>query len=1133
MKTLGIVVAVLLALVAIAVVAAPRLIDWNGYRPEIAARLEAALGRRVEINGDLSLSLVPVPALSVEGVRLANVPGAAEPYMATVEAVRLRLAPAALLGGAVRIRSLILVKPRVHLQTFEDGHGNWEFQAAGAPTPAAPEASLSGRGGGGVDLRVEKLVVEDGAIILLRPAAEAMRLDGIDATVSASGADGPVQANGSGIWRGARIEYEIATGRLGGAGTAPLSAVFRLPDKHAEARLAGQIALADAPALRGKLAVSAGNLVEILALSPQAGAPPPGLDKPFMAEGMIEATAHQIDINDMGVRLGDTEGKGALGVKLGERPAIDLTLVFSRIDLDALAATARPAAAQAGDGGVPPAADGVAEPFALPGDLVVRADVSADVALYRGSIVRRAKIEAALDGGVLSVRRASALLPGGSDISVVGTLRQADGRPALDGSFEASSDNLRAVLQWLGVAATEVPADRLRKFSGDGKLHGTLDELVVSDLDLRLDTSRLRGAANIRLAGRPAIGANLVIDNLNVDAYLPAASRPRVAVGGTAAGLPATAATRISALGAFDANLKARIETLTVNDVSVRDVLLDGSLVAGDLTLRQVSAGDFGGAPARISGGIGNLAAGPVAVRDLAYDIRTRQPARMLRLFGVQAGFDAGRLGAIALRGSADGALAALRLSSRLDIAGGQVAMDGTIDAGGEVPSFAVDVAASHPDFAELVRVFVPDYRPAGRLGKAAASGRLQGRGLAASAEGVRVAVGNAEVVGTVIADLTGKPAITARLDAGELVVDDFLAAPRAAFLQRSPSEWMAPSPTPRPVSTRVGPAPEDRPGGAVVTAAAGDPPWSREPLDLAWLDGVSADLSLTAKAVSYGRYRLESVRADASIADNAAVLESLAATLFGGALAMDGRLAGDGAAAGKLAIDGAMLRQTLAASAGIDVASGQLTGKAAFTTRGASPFDMAANLAGSGEVAVRDGMVRGFDLADVSRRLNDIDDVASLLGLLQAGMGGGQTRFSSLTATFAAERGNLVSRDIALQAEAGQGRGTATVNLPAYSLDSRILFTLTAHPGMPPFALRLEGPLDNPRRGFETNDLQAWLVSRGVGRLLKGRGGEAGKVIERLLGGGEGEPRSPPAQSQPQGTPGDILKDLLQGLGR
>ena len=66
-----------------------------------------------------------------------------------------------------------------------------------------------------------------------------------------------------------------------------------------------------------------------------------------------------------------------------------------------------------------------------------------------------------------------------------------------------------------------MPAERLRRLSLSAALQLNPDQLQLSDVDAVLDSSHLVGAATVLLQERPAFGASMAIDRLNLDAYLP------------------------------------------------------------------------------------------------------------------------------------------------------------------------------------------------------------------------------------------------------------------------------------------------------------------------------------------------------------------------------------------------------------------------------------------------------------------------------------------------------------------------------------------------------------------------------------------------------------------------------------
>src|SRR5215468_10018348 len=127
LKKLLIGVGVIVLLLVLAVAIGPRLVDWNAYKPRVAAAVRNATGRDLAIEGNVSLSLLPTPTLSVAGVRLANMPGAATPDMARLKSLDISVALMPLLGGTIKVTKVTLVDPVILLERLPDGRANWQF----------------------------------------------------------------------------------------------------------------------------------------------------------------------------------------------------------------------------------------------------------------------------------------------------------------------------------------------------------------------------------------------------------------------------------------------------------------------------------------------------------------------------------------------------------------------------------------------------------------------------------------------------------------------------------------------------------------------------------------------------------------------------------------------------------------------------------------------------------------------------------------------------------------------------------------------------------------------------------------------------------------------------------------------
>lgn len=135
-----------------------------------------------------------------------------------------------------------------------------------------------------------------------------------------------------------------------------------------------------------------------------------------------------------------------------------------------------------------------------------------------------------------------------------------------------------------------------------------------------------------------------------------------------------------------------------------------------------------------------------------------------------------------------------------------------------------------------------------------------------------------------------------------------------------------------------------------------------------------------------------------------------------------------------------------VAALLGDDRISGKLSLQMGVATRGGTQREMISGMAGNGNFAVADGKIKGFDLLALARSLKG---------------GEAQTPFAELKGSFTMENGIARNDDLALTSEALNVTGKGTVNLPARTLDYRLLTRIgKAETGLP---LIVEGSFDKP----------------------------------------------------------------------
>jgi uncharacterized protein involved in outer membrane biogenesis len=669
LKKIGIGVLILVVLIVAAAYAVPKFYPWNDHKADIAAQVKAATGRDLVIDGDISADLLPTPTLSVSRARLANAPGGSTPDMVSFEALKVRVALMPLLDGDIKVESIVLEQPSILLEQYPNGTANWELampaDGAAAPTPAAETG-----GTGSLALSLDKITIEKGRILYRNADGDTVAIEDIDADLSARSLQGPFAASGTATIQGIRTSFEVNSGTLAPEGQIPLGLALALPDADSRVMIKGTFDQSGGAAkLSGHVAASAAKLGAALArLAPDLAAGLP-LDKPFSFEGDVVASAAAAELDQARVQLGDTTATGTATAERGGASGapwrVAATLAVNKLDLDALAG---PAGAVPAASGGPPAAPAPA--FSLPGGFEAGLDLTVDAISYRNAVINKAHLAGKLEDGQLKLTQLAALLPGNTDVTLTGTVSAAaDGVPQFAGAFSGRSDNIRTLLEWLQVPLPAIPSDRLHKFAMTSQVSATPLLVQISQMDLTIDTTRAAGGVTVAMPkdgqGNPAFGVGLAIDQINLDGYMPpAAPAPAGAGGAPSGGLPLDA---LKPLAAVNANAQLKIGSLTYNAQTIQNLLIDGSLADGTLTLKELSVGDFAGGSGKLSGTLSDLGATPRF--DTKIDLAAKDAARALRFAGLTVPATA-TLGAMKLAGSLAGGTGDVAYDLTFSIAG-------------------------------------------------------------------------------------------------------------------------------------------------------------------------------------------------------------------------------------------------------------------------------------------------------------------------------------------------------------------------------------------------------------------------------------------------------------------------------
>jgi uncharacterized protein involved in outer membrane biogenesis len=460
-----------IALVALIVGAAVVLMsmDFNQYKPQIAAEVKKATGRDMAIEGDLRLNLLTFnPGLAVAGVRFANAPWGSRPDMAVIKRFEVKVAILPLLNKTLDVERVVIEGADILVERNAQGQGNYEFLGAEkpaapakAPDPGKPESS----GTSLPMLAVREVTIKDSRLTY-KDAKAAQPLVLALSSLSVAAVPGePMRLDLKGAYNDAPFTVKGTMGDLAQLLQPSKPWPVKVTAEAGGATVAVDGSVANPTAASGidiALAVEGKDLSQ---MSKLAGSPVPPLGPYSLKTKIVGSIDKVVELRDLSARMGDSALAGKAAMQIKDRPTLSATLTSEQINLadftkggevGGKAGSGAPAPA-GGTSGAPAQGGGDKRLFPdepLPVDALKAADANIDVTVKKliadKSVAENVHAVVALRNGDLTVSPIEADVAKGKLNGMV-QLKASQATPTLDVKISGKKVDIGQLLAEMGI----------------------------------------------------------------------------------------------------------------------------------------------------------------------------------------------------------------------------------------------------------------------------------------------------------------------------------------------------------------------------------------------------------------------------------------------------------------------------------------------------------------------------------------------------------------------------------------------------------------------------------------------------------------------------------------------------------
>jgi uncharacterized protein involved in outer membrane biogenesis len=635
-----------------AALAAPYILDWNQYRDMFEAQASKMVGRAVRVDGNVGLTILPIPEVRLRGVRIADERGDFKRPFAEVENFTMVLSLSPLFSGTIDAREIILDQPLIRFQLDGNGEGNW----------AAPGGGASSR-----DVVLQNVTIKDGIVEYRNaPDATATRIDQISGSFSADSLSGPFRFNGVGAIGRDKRELKFSASRAQRDNSMRLKASLGAASGGSLYQLDGELknfggAMQYTGPVLARLMMGGTSSVKKGQEAEAANG------KAIELRAASTITLQDARLQDIALTVTENDRPqtftGSAYAAWGEQPRLDLSVQTAFLDIDQMIG--------AKDGKSDPMAAVAALPQIFQGWAFEprQGKITATVqqANLGGDVIEGLTFSAVHNREYWQVEKLEARLPGDAPLSIRGVLQPGE-QIGFTGEFNLSGRYLSRMLRWAAPSLGAVDTGDAQNFTLKGGMTFADQRITFRRGSGELGSSSFSGDLAYDFSENSKLVLTLQSDRLDLRAVYGgnpfAADSPAEA---HAAAEPDPKAVKTSLMDALRSVFKAkqsqitlRIAQLTMPDLEARDVRSVFRYENGTLDIRELNLATTDGLSVKADGALTNFDTSPNGAVNLAVNApSTASLANLAKLFGLES------FGSAAQRRM--DALAPLRINGKLN----------------------------------------------------------------------------------------------------------------------------------------------------------------------------------------------------------------------------------------------------------------------------------------------------------------------------------------------------------------------------------------------------------------------------------------------------------------------------------